>query len=68
MRDEARAPESTTIATFSPSIPYGVGIETGKISTPNFLFWPPTSGINTFPELSAIFISPPKSFPRSQHE
>src|SRR2546425_12630817 len=40
------------------------GIETGRISTQNFLFWPPTWGINTLPELSAIFISPPRSFPR----
>jgi hypothetical protein len=38
MRDEARVPESTTIATYSLSIPYGGGIETGRISTPNFLF------------------------------
>src|SRR5439155_18499955 len=68
MRGAARDPESTTIATYSPSIPYGVGIETGRISTPNFLFWPPTWGINTFPELSAIFISPPRSFLRSPHE
>ena len=68
MRGAARDPESTTIATYSPSIPYGVGIETGRISTQNFLFWPPTWGINTLPELSAIFISPPRSFPRSPHE
>src|SRR5207245_6191237 len=38
------------------------GIETGRISTQNFIFCPPTWGINTFPELSAIFISPPRSF------
>src|SRR5881296_1160599 len=66
MRGAARDPESTTIATYSPSIPYGVGIETGRISTPNYLFWPHISGINIFPELSVIFISPPKSFRKSQ--
>src|SRR6266700_8414962 len=31
-----------------------------------FLFWPHISGINIFPELSVIFISPPKSFRKSQ--
>ena len=30
---------------------------------PNFLFWPSTSGISIFPELSIIFISPPNFFP-----
>jgi integrase len=67
-RDEAKVPESTIIGTYSPSIPYVVGIETVRISTPNFLFWPPTWAINTFPELSVTFISPPKSSPRSPHE
>ena len=36
-RDEARAPGSTIIVTYSPSIRYDVGIETVRISTPNFL-------------------------------
>src|SRR5690242_1329538 len=67
-RGEAKAPESTIIVTSSPSIPYDVGIETVRISTLNFLFWPPTWGIRTFPGLSVTFISPPKSFPRSLHE
>ena len=67
-RDEARDPGSTIFATSSQSIPYCVGIETARISTPNFLFWPPTWAISIFPELSAIFISPPNFFPRSQRE
>src|SRR6266568_657332 len=68
MPDEARGHGFTIIAICSLSTPYDVGIETVKISTPNFLFWPPTWGINTPPELSVTFISPPKSFPRSPHE
>ena len=35
---------------------------------PNFLFWPPTSGISIFPELSIIFISPPNFFLRLRRE
>ena len=35
---------------------------------PNFLFWPPTSGINIFPELSIIFISPPNFFLRLRRD
>src|SRR6266571_4606712 len=67
-RDEARDQGFTIIDTYSPSIRYVVGIETVRISMPNFLFWPPTWDINTFPELSAICISPPKSFLKSPHE
>jgi hypothetical protein len=66
--DEARGHGFTTIGICSLSIPCDAGIEMVRISTLNFLFWPPTWGINTFPELNDIFISPPKSFPRSSHE
>jgi integrase/recombinase XerD len=45
-----------TSEALSLRVPYGVGIETGRISTRNFRCWPPTWGINTFPELSAICI------------
>jgi hypothetical protein len=41
-RDEAKDPGFTIIVTCSPSIPYDAGIETVRISTPHFLFWPPT--------------------------
>src|SRR2546427_5598123 len=68
MRDEVRGRGFTIIATCSPFTAYDVGIETVRISMPNFLFWPPTWDINTFPELSAICISPPKSFLKSPHE
>jgi site-specific recombinase XerD len=64
----ARAPGFTIIVTYSPSTPYAVGTETVRISRPNFLFWHPIWGINTFLELSTTFISPPRSFPKSQHE
>jgi len=67
-RDEARDPGSMIIDTCSLFIPCDGGIERARISTPNFLFWPPTWGISIFPELSVTFISPPNCFPRSQHE
>src|SRR5215831_16169876 len=67
-RGGARAPGFTIIVTYSPSIPYAVGIETVRISKPNFLFWQHIWGINTFLELSVTFISPPRSFPKSPHE
>src|SRR5207302_7738609 len=67
-RDEGRGHGFTIIGICSLSILYDAGIELVRILTPNFLFWPLTWGINTLPELSAIFISPPKSFPRSPHE
>src|ERR1035441_6353517 len=67
-RGGARGPGFTIIVTYSPSIPYAGGIGTGRISTPNFLFWQPIWGINTLLELSATFISPPKSSPKSPHE
>jgi site-specific recombinase XerD len=36
---------SMTLVTGSPSMPYDAGIETARIWMPNFLFWPPTSGM-----------------------
>src|SRR6476661_4382534 len=65
---EARDPGFTIIGTYSHSMPYDVGIETVRISMPNFLFWQPIWGISTFPELNGTFISRPKSFPKSPHE
>jgi len=65
--DEARDPGFTIIVTCLPSIPYDAGIVMARISTLNYLFWLPTSGIKISAELSVIFISPPKSFRRSQH-
>ena len=38
-------------------MPYDASIETVRIWMPNFLLWPPTSGISIFPELSVTFIS-----------
>jgi len=58
----------TTIGICSLFIPYDAGIETVRTSTPNFLFWLPTWGINTFPEVNVTFTSPPKSFRRSPRE
>src|SRR5882724_666870 len=67
-REEARDPGSTIFVTHSQSTPCCVGIETVRISTPNFPFWPPTWAISTFRERSAIFISPRNFFLRSQRE
>lgn len=66
--DEARDPGFTIIGISSPSMPYDAGIETVRIWMPNFLFWPPTSGISIFPELSVTFISPLNFFPRLRRE
>src|SRR5437879_1575586 len=66
--DEAMDPGFMIIGTYSPSIPYDAGTETVRIWMPNFLCWPPTSGIRIFPELSVTFISPPNFFPRLLHE
>ena len=67
-REEARDPGSTIFATPSQSILCCVGIETVRISTPNFRFCPPTWAIRIFWERSAIFISPRNFFLRSQRE
>src|SRR3990172_3174782 len=67
-RDEARDPGSTIFVTHSQSTLCCVGIETVRISTPNFRFCPPTWAIRTFWERSAIFISPRNFFLRSQRE
>jgi len=66
--DGARGPGSTMLVTCSPSVSYDAGIETVRIWMPNFLFWPPTSGIRIFPALSITFISPPNFFPRLRRE
>ena len=63
-----KGPRFTTIVTYSPSMRYAVGTATVRISKPNSLFWQPIWGINTFLELSAIFISPPRSSPKSPRE
>jgi hypothetical protein len=65
---EAKDPGFTIIGTYSPCMLYDVGIETARISMPNFLFWQPIWGINTFPEPNGTFISLLKSFPKSPHE
>src|ERR1700740_3069107 len=67
-RGAAKAPGFMTIVTYSPSIRYAVGIETVRISKPSFLFWQPIWGINTFLELRDIFISQPRSSPKSPRE
>jgi len=65
-QDAAKGRGFTIFAMYLLCTPYDVGIETARILTPNYLFWPHISGINIFPELSVIFISPPKSFRKSQ--
>jgi len=54
--DAAKGRGFTIFAMYLLCTLYDVGIETARISTPNFLFWPHISGINIFPELSVIFI------------
>ena len=63
----AKDPGYTIFGTYLLFTDYGHGINRGWILKPNCHFYPPTWGIETFPVPNVTFISPPRSFLRSQH-
>src|SRR5438552_2373446 len=52
-QDAAKGRGFTTFAMYLLCTPYDVGIETARILTPNYLFWPHISAIDIFPEITA---------------